>query len=181
LQDGASRRGQTWNREGGVVVMPRRSDPLSPEERSSLMSKVRGKGNRSTEKIVADQLIEWGIAGWECHSSGIPGKPDFYFPAERVAIFVDGCFWHGCPHCRRRTPSNRREFWRKKITENRLRDGRTTRALRGSGIHVTRVWEHALRGPRWKLSLRRFLTMCGFPAIQSIGGGGLRSSDSILS
>lgn len=150
--------------------MARRSDPLSPVDRSSLMAKVKGKGNRSTEMVVADQLSEWGIAGWEGHPTGIPGKPDFYFTAERVAIFVDGCFWHGCPLCRRRTPSNRRAFWRRKITENRLRDGRTTRKLRGMGIHVTRIWEHALRGPMWKSSLRRFLTMCGFPPIQTQDG-----------
>ncbi len=143
--------------------MPRRSDPLSPDERSSLMSKVKGKGNRSTEMVVSGQLADWGITGWECHPAGVPGKPDFYFPAERLAIFVDGCFWHGCPHCRRRMPANRREFWKRKITATRLRDGRTTRSLRRMGIHVTRIWEHALRGPTWKSSLRRFLTRVGFP------------------
>lgn len=150
--------------------MPKRSDPLSPEARSSLMSKVKGKGNRSTEQVVADQLSEWGISGWEGHPLGIPGKPDFYFSSERLAIFVDGCFWHGCPHCRRRTPSNHRAFWRQKITENRLRDGRTTRALRRMGIHVTRIWEHALRESTWKSSLKRFLTVCGFPPVRPSSG-----------
>src|ERR1035438_8056377 len=109
--------------------MPRRSDPLSPEERSSRMSKVKGKGNQSTEMAVSRQLFDWGITGWECHPSGVPGKPDFYVPAERLAIFVDGCFWHGCPHCRRRMPTNRRGFWERKIADNRLRDGRITRSL----------------------------------------------------
>lgn len=132
------------------------------------MSLVKGRGNRSTEMVVSRQLTEWAITGWEGHPPGVPGKPDFYFPAERLAIFVDGCFWHGCPHCQRRMPANRREFWEQKIAENRLRDGRTTRVLRGMGIQVTRIWEHALRGATWKSSLRRFLTKAGIHSDPSV-------------
>ena len=143
--------------------MSKRVDPLSQEERSSQMSKVRGKGNRSTELVVAAQLTAWGITGWESHPLGLAGKPDFYFPEAKMAIFTDGCFWHGCPACQRRMPTSHSDFWARKISANRKRDRLITKTLRGDGIHVTRIWEHSLRGQKWRASLRRFLTRLGFP------------------
>ena len=125
--------------------IPNTSDPLSPAERSERMARVRGRGNRSTEGRVEAALNAEGITGWEKHPRGVPGRPDFYFPAQRLALFVDGCFWHACPTCDRRVPVNRREFWREKIEGNRRRDARKRRQLWAQGYHVTRVWEHDVK------------------------------------
>ena len=59
------------------------------------MRAVKGKGNRSTELLFRLTLVRAGIKGWKLNPRNIPGKPDFYFPAEKVAVFTDGCFWHG--------------------------------------------------------------------------------------
>lgn len=70
-------------------------------------------------------------------------RPDFVFRRERVAVFVDGCFWHGCPkHCNQ--PANNREFWRRKLAGNRARDALVSRTLRRAGWRVVRIWEHEL-------------------------------------
>jgi DNA mismatch endonuclease, patch repair protein len=132
------------------------ADTLSKEERSARMAKVRGTGNRSTEGRVEAALKEQGITGWTKHPQDVPGRPDFYFPDQRVALFVDGCFWHACPRCGR-IPKSRVEFWRAKIDANRRRDNRTRRRLRRQGYHVVRVWEHELRSLRWIGRLRGYL------------------------
>jgi DNA mismatch endonuclease (patch repair protein) len=63
------------------------------------MKGVRGKGNRTTETLFRAGLESWGITGWEMHCSSIKGSPDLFFPKERIAVFLDGCFWHGCDLC----------------------------------------------------------------------------------
>jgi len=129
-------------------------DPLTAAERSALMSKVRGKGNRSTEVRVRAALIRYGISGWVKHPANVPGKPDFFFPRQKVALFIDGCFWHACPRCARRTPSSRATFWRNKIEDNKARDRRVRAQLTRLGYRVLRVWEHELRTRSW---LKRLL------------------------
>src|SRR5438128_485304 len=108
---------------GGSVVAPvsrvAMTDPLSPSQRSERMSRVRQRGNRSTEGIVERSLVAEGIGGWEKHPRDVPGKPDFFFRDHSLAVFVDGCFWHACPKCARRTPHSRTDFWTRKIDENR--------------------------------------------------------------
>lgn len=126
-----------------------RVDPLSPTERSERMSRIRNKTNRSTETTVATRLSEANVDGWILNDRSVTGCPDFHFPAEKIAIFVDGCFWHGCPRCRRRVPRNNRAFWLKKIDDNRRRDNRVRRALRARGYKVFRVWEHEARSGAW--------------------------------
>lgn len=132
-------------------------DPLTRKQRSVQMAKVRAKKNRSTELRVAAYLIKQGFCGWKRHSSDIPGRPDFCFIRERVAVFVDGCFWHGCPRCRRNIPHSRRDFWLNKIESNRRRDRKVKRMLREQGYTVFRIWEHALCDGRWLNKLRLVL------------------------
>ena len=120
------------------------------------MAKVKSKGNRSTELKVLSVLQDRGILGWTQHPPGIPGRPDFYFEEARIAVFVDGCFWHGCPRCGR-IPKSREEFWASKIEGNRQRDLDTTRLLRERGYRVIRIWEHALKDEDWILRLVRLL------------------------
>lgn len=119
------------------------------------MAKVRSTGNRSTEVRVEVALIDAGVPGWEKHPE-LPGKPDFYFPEQKLVVFVDGCFWHGCPR-HLRLPQTQAEYWRAKIERNRRRDNRLRRRLRGDGFHVMRIWEHDLSRDTWLKRLRAML------------------------
>ena len=121
----------------------RHKDFFSPDERSKLMSRIRGRANISTELKIASALREKGFRGWRRHLS-LPGRPDFTFPGQRVCIFVHGCFWHDCPRCRKRS-STRPKYWSEKIDTNRRRDQRVTRELRRRGYKVIVIWECTLR------------------------------------
>lgn len=118
------------------------ADDLSPEQRSYAMSRVRSRGNKTTELRLQRLLGEAGLTGWKLHAS-VAGKPDFVFELEKVAVFVDGCFWHGCPRCYRR-PATNTSYWTEKVARNRRRDRRVTRQLRVQGWRVFRVWEHSV-------------------------------------
>lgn len=86
-----------------------------------------------------------GVSGWKLgHESGLTGRPDVVFVRARLAIFLDGCFWHGCQRCRS-IPTTNRVFWLNKIQKNRKRDKKVRRMLRAKGWKVMRVWEHELR------------------------------------
>ena len=115
-------------------------DTVSPAIRSAIMSKVRSKGNKSTEGKLRAILAGAGIKGWRTNATGITGTPDIVFEKKRLAIFVDGCFWHGCPRCYRR-PKSKRKFWDAKVVENRGRDQRVTRQLKKDGWRVIRLYE----------------------------------------
>jgi DNA mismatch endonuclease (patch repair protein) len=110
---------------------------------SKRMAAVRGKGNKTTERRFRSCLVRAGIRGWKVHPKGLPGNPDLFFPEQRVAVFLDGCFWHGCPDCGR-LPSKNHAFWRAKIELNRERDARKALALVEAGYAVVRFWEHDL-------------------------------------
>ena len=114
------------------------------EKRSKAMSAVKGKGNTTTERRLRSALASAGIAGWRMHPSHIPGRPDFFFADSRLAVFVDGCFWHGCPKCGH-YPKTNASFWKAKIDGNRERDEQKTKELRQAGYDVIRFWEHELR------------------------------------
>jgi DNA mismatch endonuclease, patch repair protein len=130
------------------------ADWLSREQRSRNMASIRSKGNATTEKAFLRLLREGGISGWRRHID-LPGKPDFVFRGRRLAVFIDGCFWHGCPRCYR-LPEDNRRYWKAKVTANRTRDRRTTRKLRSLGWQVIRIWEHSLksRPSRMRLATR---------------------------
>ena len=87
-------------------------------------------------------------------------KPDFVFLKSRTAIFVDGCFWHGCPkHATK--PANNRTFWRRKLAGNKKRDALVTRTLRRAGWRVFRVWEHELAEKNEEQLVRRIRRTLG--------------------
>jgi DNA mismatch endonuclease (patch repair protein) len=118
------------------------SDIFTKAKRSAVMSRIRGRGNKDTELALAKLLRAHGITGWR-RNQPVFGKPDFIFPKHKLAVFVDGCFWHGCPKHSTKPKSNR-VFWRCKLSANKARDALVTRALRRTGWHVLRVWEHEL-------------------------------------
>ncbi len=118
------------------------ADIFSKRTRSEIMSAIRSRSNISTELEFSKLLRSEGLTGWRRHYP-LVGRPDFVFTARRLAIFVDGCFWHGCPR-HGKSPSSNRHFWRRKITRNRQRDREVNRLLMAKGWRVLRVWEHEL-------------------------------------
>ena len=121
------------------------SDVFTKSKRSEVMSRIRGSGNKSTEIALIKIFRENGITGWR-RNHPLFGKPDFVFPKSRVVVFVDGCFWHGCPS-HGNMPKNNRKFWEKKILANRKRDQKVNRTLRSAGWSVQRIWEHDIIKP----------------------------------
>jgi DNA mismatch endonuclease, patch repair protein len=129
------------------------ADIYTRAERSALMAKVRGRGNLTTEQALAKLLRRQGWSGWR-RQQAVRGRsaagerfqvrPDFVFPVRRLVVFVDGCFWHGCPRHGAR-PRGNAAFWRAKFRRNQERDRRDTRRLRAAGWRVLRLWEHALK------------------------------------
>jgi len=119
-------------------------DTVSIAQRSQIMARVKSAKNKSTEEVVLSIFRTYRIWGWRRHYSAI-GKPDFSFPKHRLAVFVDGCFWHGCQkHCR--MPSTNRKYWNQKIARNIQRDRTVNHDLRSKGWKVIRFWEHELSG-----------------------------------
>lgn len=130
-------------------------DVFTPEKRSSVMSRIRGTGNRDTELRMIALLRALKITGWR-RKAKIFGKPDFIFPKERLAVFVDGCFWHRHPNCKfSYTPKSRLDFWLPKFSQNVARDRLVTRTLRLTGWCVLRIWECDLTPKRRNRVLKR--------------------------
>jgi DNA mismatch endonuclease (patch repair protein) len=118
------------------------ADVFTKAKRSQVMAAIRSSGNRATELRLATIFRAHGITGWRRHTE-LPGKPDFVFPRNRLAIFVDGCFWHACPKHGRRPESNAR-FWALKLDRNLRRDRQVNAKLRAQGWRVVRLWQHNL-------------------------------------
>jgi DNA mismatch endonuclease, patch repair protein len=134
-------------------------DRVTPTARSRIMSLVKSRHGRTTERRLRAHLVRRAISGWKMNVTELPGKPDFVFPSTKIAIFVDGCFWHGCRRCKR-PPSSNVAFWDLKVAVNKRRDTRVARALRGRGWTVFRVRECTLKnGDRTRVLLSRIERM----------------------
>ena len=123
------------------------------------MAAIRGRGNKDTELRMMALLRAHGITGWR-RNARVFGKPDFVFRRERVAVFVDGCFWHRCPRHATK-PVNNRAFWEAKLARNAARDREVTRFLRRDGWRVVRVWECALARSRAARTMARIVRALG--------------------
>ncbi|MGO8698913.1 MAG: very short patch repair endonuclease [Limisphaerales bacterium] len=110
------------------------------------MAAIRSRGNKATELKLASILRAARITGWRRHQP-VPGRPDFVFQRQRLAVFVDGCFWHGCPKHGRR-PATNALFWALKLGKNTRRDRRVKVHLRALGWKVIRLWQHDLRNSK---------------------------------
>jgi DNA mismatch endonuclease, patch repair protein len=117
-------------------------DVFTKAKRSQVMAAIRSRGNKATELKLVSILRGARITGWRRHQR-LPGQSDFVFHRERLAVFVDGCFWHGCPR-HLRMPRSNEDYWRQKIARNHRRDELVTRALRRKGWRVLRIWGHEL-------------------------------------
>jgi len=131
------------------------ADVFTKAKRSQLMSRIRGRGSKETELALATLLRSARITGWRRHAA-LMGRPDFMFRQERVVVFVDGCFWHGCPK-HSNLPTSNRSFWMKKLTSNQERDRLVTRTLRQRGWRVLRIWEHELTRKNQGRCLKRVI------------------------
>lgn len=118
------------------------TDVLTPSQRKYNMSRIRGK-DTGPELKLRKLLWSRGIKGYRIHHN-LSGKPDIVFTKKKIAIFIDGCFWHKCPVCFQE-PETRKEFWMKKISSNVERDYKNTRQLQDDGWIVIRFWEHEIR------------------------------------
>lgn len=120
------------------------SDVFSKDQRSRVMKAVASKGNKSTELKLITFFKGNGVTGWR-RGYRVKGKPDFVFPKHRIAVFVDGCFWHG-HDCRNTRPKDNEEYWRKKRERNIKRDNEITELFQKRGWTVIRIWECELKG-----------------------------------
>ena len=128
-------------------------DNITPEKRSEVMAAVKSKGTK-LERTFFEELERRGIGPFEHHRSDLTGKPDLAHEESKIVVFVDRCFWHGCPK-HLRMPEANRGYWEKKIAGNRKRDKKVTEKLREEGWLVLRIWEHSIKKPQ---SLKWWLT-----------------------
>ncbi len=119
------------------------ADVFDNKKRSEIMSKVRSKNNKSTELKLIQIFKENNIRGWK-RNYPVKGHPDFVFLAKKIAIFVDGCFWHG-HDCRNTRPSDNAEYWNKKRERNMKHDKEVTLLFEQRGWTVIRIWECELK------------------------------------
>lgn len=118
-------------------------DVYDKATRSAVMSKVRSKGNKSTELRLIEVFHEYGITGWRRNYT-VKGHPDFVFMERRIAVFVDGCFWHG-HDCRNTRPKENEDFWAAKRERNIMHDREVTAKFEQRGWTVVRIWECELK------------------------------------
>jgi DNA mismatch endonuclease (patch repair protein) len=128
-------------------------DNLTPNDRRKTMQAVKGKKTR-LERVVFSMLAGMRLKGWVQNANEISGKPDVVFFKQKVAIFIDGCFWHGCPYCRRKLPQTNRKYWKNKISRNAELALLHHAQLQNEGWEVIRIWEHELHNPEERQSIR---------------------------
>ncbi len=120
------------------------TDVYGPEKRSAVMRRVKAKN--TTPELAVRRLLTALGARYRLHRADLPGKPDIVLGPHRLAIFVDGCFWHGhdCPRGAR-VPKANRDYWLGKVGRNRERDTASRAALEAAGWRVETVWECELK------------------------------------
>ena len=127
------------------------ADVFNTEQRSRIMRSVKSTRNKSTEQRLIQFFKENKITGWR-RNYKLFGKPDLVFPATRVVIFTDGCFWHG-HDCRNTKPKANELYWKSKIEKNRLRDDFVSKVLIEKGWKVIRLWECSLKDTSYLISI----------------------------
>ena len=136
------------------------ADIFDKEKRSAIMRQVKSKKNKSTELRLIKIFKENGVTGWK-RNYPVKGHPDFVFLKQRIAVFVDGCFWH-VHDCRNTRPSANEEFWRKKRERNIEHDKEITELFESRGWTVIRIWECELKQQnceRTLLKIKKYLSL----------------------
>lgn len=119
------------------------ADTFNKEDRSYVMRKVRSKNNKSTELRLISLFKQYEVKGWK-RNYPVKGHPDFVFIEKRIALFVDGCFWHG-HDCRNTRPKDNADYWMRKRQRNMQHDKEVTALFSARGWTVFRIWECELK------------------------------------
>lgn len=133
------------------------ADVFNQEKRSSIMKQVKSQGNKTTELRLITLFNKHGITGWK-RNYQVKGHPDFVFLQKRIAIFVDGCFWHG-HDCRNTRPSDNQEYWAKKRERNIRHDQEVTALFEKRGWTVIRIWECELKNKNIHLAEQKIRSL----------------------
>lgn len=123
-------------------------DKRSPEPKNSTVSKVMSSiksVNSKPELLLRKNLFNMGLRGYRKNYKELPGKPDIVYTKQKLAIFINGCYWHGCEICGWSPPKHNTEFWIDKINKNRQRDIAKKEKLESLGYTVMTVWEHEIK------------------------------------
>jgi len=131
------------------------TDIYDKEKRSKIMRGIQSKQNKSTELKLISIFDAYGIKGWR-RNYNVKGHPDFVFLKLKIAIFVDGCFWHG-HNCRNTKPKTNVAFWEKKRKTNMLHDQKINTLFQSRGWRVIRIWECELKGKAFPQKLNILL------------------------
>lgn len=126
------------------------------DKRSRTMAQIRRAGSK-IERAFQRELEQRVKGPFSYQCAELAGRPDIVHPAGRIVIFIDSCFWHGCPK-HLRMPKTNQQYWKAKIARNRKRDRKVTQELRANGWLVLRIWEHSVKNPR---ALAWWLTRIG--------------------
>ena len=129
------------------------SDVFDDKKRSEIMRSVKSKKNKTTELRLIEIFKQNGITGWR-RNYPVKGHPDFVFLKQRIAVFVDGCFWHG-HDCRNTRPSDNQEYWQKKRAQNVKHDKAVTALFEARGWTVLRIWECELKKNKFEETIKR--------------------------
>lgn len=127
-----------------TYVRDKRSPTPKSETVSRVMSANRAK-NSKPEMLLRQRLWREGIRGYRLHYKRVPGRPDISFVGKKIAIFVNGCYWHRCPKCNYSKPKTNAEFWAAKFERNVARDNRKVSELQALGWQILTVWECELK------------------------------------
>jgi DNA mismatch endonuclease (patch repair protein) len=131
-------------------------DTVSSKKRMQIMRSVRNKGT-NLERIIWAMLAGMGINNWKKNDPSIIGTPDISFIEIKKAIFINGCFWHGCKTCNRKTPESNNQFWEEKIQKNIVRDKKTYKKLGTENWEILIIWEHDLKNKKLYRNVRESL------------------------
>lgn len=133
------------------------ADIFNTQKRSSIMSKVRSKNNKSTEIKLISFFKDNNITGWR-RNYPVKGHPDFVFLDKKIAVFVDGCFWHG-HDCRNTRPTSNADYWNKKRERNIQHDKEITSLFERRGWSVIRIWECELKKKNEEILLQKIVSL----------------------
>ena len=119
-------------------------DKRSPVPKSASVSKLMSANkykNSTPELIFRKHLWKYGLKGYRVHYKKVPGRPDFAFVSKKIAVFINGCYWHRCPHCNLAMPKNNIDFWKDKFERNVKRDKNKIEMLHAMGWKTITIWE----------------------------------------
>jgi DNA mismatch endonuclease (patch repair protein) len=115
--------------------------PIPLKESTSRVMRANKAKNTKPELSLRKLLYQEGITGYRLNWKKAPGRPDIAFPGRKIAIFINGCFWHRCPYCKPSLPKTHKSFWKQKFAKNILRDKDKVSTLRQNGWKVLTIWE----------------------------------------